>query len=157
MEKIFEIITAPLNLQNTSFEEFRNIFSEERNKIEKFLNENFENPEKITYLDYKIDYGKIGKPYGQSLYMNKGDEQYEKAFNLLKQSENFNKAIGYKIYIKDSHSNENNPKQLSGLAFGYVEFLFDEELTKEFKEADRKLHEDVAKFYVDSRTNHTGD
>ena len=157
MDKIFEISTNLVKVSNLSLEEFENIFNEEKENIVKFLKENFDNPEKISYLNFKINYGEMTYPYGQTLYMDKGDEQYERSYNLLNKSENWNKAIGYRIFIREQYPNESNPRQLSGLAFGEIEFLFDEELTKELKEKDTKLTEEVAKFYADSRTNFIGE
>lgn len=157
MEKIFEISTNLVKVSNLSFEQFKNIFNQEKENIAKFLKENFDNPEKISYLDFKINYGKMSRPYGQTLYMNQGDEQYERSFELLNKSENWNKATGYKIFIREQYPNEKNPRQLSGLAFGEIEFLFNEELTKELKEKDIKLAEDVMEFYANPRTNYTGD
>ena len=156
MDKIFEISTNSVKVSNLSLEEYTNLFKQEKENIKKYLEENFSNPERMTYFNFKIDYGKMGHPYWQTLFMDKGDEQFERSYDTLKESKNFEKAIGYKIFIREQST---NPKEgeLSYSAFGEIEFLFDEELTNELKEADRKLAEDVMRFYADSRSNYRGD
>ena len=157
MEKTFEISAASLDLKNTSYEEFKNVFSAEKTKIEKFLNENFDNPDRISYLDFKIDYGQIVRPYGQTLYLNKDDKQYEKAYNLLKKSPNFDKVIGYRIYIREPRMDKDNPRKLSYISFGTIKFLFDESLMNELEEKDRELARNISRFYSNSNSNYTGD
>ena len=157
MDKIFEISTNFVKVSNLSLEEYTNLLKQEKENIKKYLQENFENPERMTYFNFKIDYGKMGHPYWQTLYMDKGDEQYERSYDSLKESKNFEKAIGYKIFIREQNPNEKNPRQLSYSSFGEIEFLFDEETTKEFKEADRKLTEDIMCFYDNLSSNYRGD
>lgn len=156
MDKIFEITTNTVKVSNLSFNEFKELFKNEATKIENFLKENFDNPEKISYLNFIIDHGTTTHPYGQTLYIDKGDEQYERSYNLLKKSPNFEKAIGYKIVVREQNP-RSNERILSGLAFGEIEFLFDKETTEKFKKMDEYLAKDITEFYANCRTNFVGD
>lgn len=167
MDKIFEISSKNVKVVNLSLEQFTELFAQEKENIVRFLKENFDNPERMTYFSYRIDHGTLSHPVWQTMYITKQPENYDKldderksqfyrAYTSLKESKNWEKATGYRIYINEQSLNPKE-RQLSYSAFGEIEFLFDEETTRELKEADEKLAKDVTRFYNETRSNYRGD